>query len=651
MPLATHLPPIDNRRYDEIMTEVRTRVARYAPEWVWTDVNDSDPGMTLAQIFAWLTEQLIFRMGRVPEQNYIKFLNLLGIELRPAEPALAEITFPMLPGATAPVVIVPPLMQVAADAEDGGPPIVFETDRAIKAVRAQLDALLAFDGFEYRPLAQSDDLAQPFEPFASPAKEGNAFLLGFTDPAPFPQTELDLTVWTGGDGASRTAGACSSLSAQMHPPAQLTWECWAGTWMSLTVLKDETLALTRSGHVQVRTPAPNVMKRLEILPAAGLRYWIRARIARAGYERPPRLLAIRTNTVSATQAQTVRDEVLGGSDGTAHQSFQLANIPVLDGSLEVDVYESATPERWTRVDDLFASGPESPHYELIRTTGEIRFGDGIEGRIPAGNVDMPTTNIVARTYRYGGGPRGNVAPGRVRNLMGSVAGVDATRVANLRAAHSGRAEESLEEAKKRARQNVKSRSRAVTPEDFEFLATQSANVKRAKALPLVHPEFPGVRVPGVVSVIVVPDGDTPNPSPSEGTLRNVCAALNGVRLLTTEVFVVRPKYRLVRISGQVIAEPQADLGEVTSAIDTSLTDYFHPLRGGDRGDGWPFGGNIFFSRVYQRVLTVKDVARIERIVITLDGETARDCTDVPLCDSELLYSTGHDVQVSYAEGE
>ena len=97
MPLDDYLPQIDDRRYDDIIAEVRTRIARYTPEWtpVWTDVNDSDPGITLAQVFAWLTEMLIYRMGKVPELNYLKFLQLLGIELRTAEPARTEITFPV----------------------------------------------------------------------------------------------------------------------------------------------------------------------------------------------------------------------------------------------------------------------------------------------------------------------------------------------------------------------------------------------------------------------------------------------------------------------------------------------------------------------------------------------------------------------------
>ena len=60
MPLENAIPRIDDRNYDSLIAEVRTRIARYTPEWtpVWTDVNDNDPGMTLAQVFAWMAEML-----------------------------------------------------------------------------------------------------------------------------------------------------------------------------------------------------------------------------------------------------------------------------------------------------------------------------------------------------------------------------------------------------------------------------------------------------------------------------------------------------------------------------------------------------------------------------------------------------------------
>jgi hypothetical protein len=187
----------------------------------------------------------------------------------------------------------------------------------------------------------------------------------------------------------------------------------------------------------------------------------------------------------------------------------------------------------------------------------------------------------------------------------------------------------------------------VTAEDFETLAVE-AGVQRAKTLPFHHPRFPGVPIPGVLTVIVVPDSDAPNPLPSEGTLRTVCAYLDPRRLLTAEVYVVKPTYRHVEIRGEVIATNDADLGEVKVGVEEALLDYFHPLRGGESGEGWPFGGTIYYAQVYQRVFAVPGVERIESLVIVLDGEEYPECRNVPIAEGELAYSTAHDVAVNYA---
>src|SRR3954464_8685762 len=121
MPLADFNPLIDDRRFDDIIDEVRARIARYTPEWqpVWNDVNDSDPGITLAQVFAWLSEMLLYRMDRVPELNYLKFLELIGIELASAQPAQAEVGFALAAGTSAASVTLPARSQVGARADDG----------------------------------------------------------------------------------------------------------------------------------------------------------------------------------------------------------------------------------------------------------------------------------------------------------------------------------------------------------------------------------------------------------------------------------------------------------------------------------------------------------------------------------------------------
>ena len=124
MPLNQAIPTIDDRDFDSLVAEVRTRIARYTPEWapVWTDVNDNDPGITMVQVFAWLTEILTYRMSKVPELNYIKFLQLLGIELSAAEPANAEVTFPIKSSFAEPSIIVPAATQITAQAPGGAAP-------------------------------------------------------------------------------------------------------------------------------------------------------------------------------------------------------------------------------------------------------------------------------------------------------------------------------------------------------------------------------------------------------------------------------------------------------------------------------------------------------------------------------------------------
>src|SRR5713101_4350635 len=80
MPITS--PQLDDLTYDGTVEQLLRRIPVYAPEW--TDWNDSDPGVTLIQLFAYLAEQVGYRLNQVPEKNYIELLKLLGVRLRPA---------------------------------------------------------------------------------------------------------------------------------------------------------------------------------------------------------------------------------------------------------------------------------------------------------------------------------------------------------------------------------------------------------------------------------------------------------------------------------------------------------------------------------------------------------------------------------------
>jgi predicted phage baseplate assembly protein len=656
MPLRDHLPQIDDRRYDDIVTEIRTRVARYAPEWrpgesAWTDVNENDPGITLAQVFAWQADMLLYRLNKVPELSYIKFLELIGIELTPAQPAWAEVFFPVAATHAAPIVRVPARAQLTADPQDGGPPVVFETVRGIVAFRAALKSVMVFDGSQYASRTTENGAAdRGFEPFGPRPDQDAALLLGFDDSAALPPEILDLAFVVMPGDTVRQYVPCGG-NPLSFAPASIAWEYQTPTgWSRLNVLKDDTLALTRSGHVSLRLPAAGIGAKTKLQPADPLPfYWLRARLVTSQYERAPRILAVRTNTGAVEAAETLSDEVLGGSDGSRNQVFQMAGKPVVNGSLLLDIEESDRGfERWTEVADFFGSGPADPHYVLNRSTGEVFTGDGVHGAIPVAYVNNPNGNVIARQYRVGGGKRGNVPAGAIATMAYRVDGIDENGIGNLQPAFAGSEEETLDEARKRAPRSIRSRDRAVTAADFETLAQAAGNVRRAKALPLFHPDFPADKIPGVVSVVVVPDADVPMPMPSEGTLRSVCAYLDERRLLTTELYVVKPGYQQIAVHGDVVVANDADLAEVADAIDAQLVRYFHPLQGGEDGQGWPFGGKLYYSRIYQRVFGVPGVASITRLVLVLDGIEQAECTDVPIAAHGLLYSGQHQVTVHYS---
>src|ERR1700682_1997330 len=89
MPLEA--PQLDNLAFSDIVAQAKLLIPRYAPEW--TNFNESDPGITLVELFAWMAEMTMYRLNQVPDLNYIKFLQLIGIELAPAQPARADVTF------------------------------------------------------------------------------------------------------------------------------------------------------------------------------------------------------------------------------------------------------------------------------------------------------------------------------------------------------------------------------------------------------------------------------------------------------------------------------------------------------------------------------------------------------------------------------
>ncbi len=81
------MPNLDDRSFEQLMAEARQQIAHSCPDW--TDLSPGDPGIVLLELFAHLTEMMIYRLNRLPQNAYIAFLRLLGVTLYP--PAAAAV--------------------------------------------------------------------------------------------------------------------------------------------------------------------------------------------------------------------------------------------------------------------------------------------------------------------------------------------------------------------------------------------------------------------------------------------------------------------------------------------------------------------------------------------------------------------------------
>jgi predicted phage baseplate assembly protein len=638
MPLEA--PKLDTRTFEELVRLARLRIPRYTQEW--TNFNESDPGMTLVQLFAWLTEMMLYQMNRVPDRNYIKFLKLLNLELRPAQPAKAHLTFTAQAGTA--VEPVRQRTQVEAQPPEGGNPLVFETETGLDLIRVPLTDVQVYDGAAFTVVTQANqEPGTPFRPLGWTPQIGSAFYLGFqqTEPPavgrPFPQ-QMRFRVFLPTETQAGVAQSCREVQQAPTPPVTLVWEykptANAQRWRRLNVYEDSSTAFTREGYILLEGPEEIALTK-EGKVQQEERFWLRCRLAAGSYPagRPPVIDFIRPNTVPADNLVTVREEVIDISEGHPDQVFELRFRPVLPSSLTLEVeVPDEEPERWEAVPDFLASGDEDPHYILDATTGQIRFGDGRRGRIPVAGAE-----IIAREYRYGSGTAGNVDTGLINSPRTALVGVET--VTNERPAIGGQDEQDVEELKEQAPRILRSQNRGVTVEDFIALAEQAGGVAKATAIALAHPHHPGVEVPGAITVVIVPDTDETPPQPSSDLMRQVCQYLDRFRLLTTEVYVKGPEYQPITVEARVAAQPYAAFDAVALDVEKALNGALDPR-------SWTFGQELYPTNLYSVILGVENVAAVHSLTLIVNGRPHDDLKQVVVVPADgLVYGIDHRIIV------
>lgn len=648
MPLPT--PALDDRTFQDIVDEAKRLIPRYCPEW--TNHNVSDPGVALIELFAWMSEMVLYRVNQVPDRLYVHFLNLVGIEPFPPSVSRTDLTFWLSAVLDQPVQ-VPANTQVtttvgAVDTEA----VVFSTVEDLLIAPPQLVAAKASSATTeqvddvWEDLRYGSDGARCFP--SDPLTPGDAFYLGFRDSLAGMVLRLQVEARAEGIGVD-----------PRNPP--LVWEVWNGEgWLPTRIHEDTTGGLNRPGEVVLMVPVEHV----PLTVANESAYWLRARLLapRSGqptYRNSPRVRGVEVaalgGTVTAEHAEAIAAESLGRSNGAPGQTFQVSRHPVLPRRADetVRVVDGDRVEEWQEVADFSASGADDRHFVWDSGTGVLHFGPRI--RYPDGSVRqhgaIPRDGAFVEVtgYRHGGGSRGNVGARTLTMLRTAVPFVNG--VINLAPASGGVDAETVAEAKVRGPLTLRTGQRAVTARDFERLTLESSiEVARARCRP-------AGRGNGAVQLLVVPHVRS-DPAGhqlddfaiSPQLMTTITDTLDEHRLVGTAVEVSTPYYQGVSVVALVHGAPGRPAALVRQRAMDALARFLNPLVGGSDGTGWPFDADINLAVVTQLLEGVDGVERVEEVLLfEYDLRTGRRLgggKDVIRLDKQSLFlSAGHQVVV------
>ncbi|EFC85031.1 putative baseplate assembly protein [Parafrankia sp. EUN1f] len=632
-------PNLDDRTFQQLVDDAKRFIADRCP--TWTNHNVSDPGITLVETFAWMTDLMLYRLNRVPERNYLRFLDLVGVRLFPPVAARAEVSFRLSAPQDA-TVRIPKGTVVSTRRTATEPAIEFTTMADLDVVPARSVRVgSVIDGQTLRDHTDELGLGAGFTCFDRHPKPGDALYIGFDRPAPSLIVLLRFTCTVSGHGIDPD-----------NPP--LRWEAWDGErWRRCPQEQDTTNGLNTSGVIELHLPRGHAVRDIGGRSAA----WVRCRVVERrgvrGYRDSPKIVSVTGvavgGDVDAVHGAQVPGEILGLAEGVAGQAFTLSQAPVPTTSEPIVVEVGAArlapgdaPEAlpepapelewtvWEAVESFAASGPADRHVTVDPTSGEIRFGPLVrldDGTVRTfGAVPAKGATVRVRPYQTGGGRDGNVVARSLNTLRTSIPYVAA--VYNREPATGGQDGETVEEARVRGPLTLRHRDRAVTTEDYEILARQAApEIARARCVVDESGENAGVvrvlLVPRVADVAADGQLDPTGLLVSDRTGEAVRRYLDARRVIGVRLVVEPPIYLGFTVGARVRATATAAPERVRDEALRLLHRRMHPVTGGPDGTGWPFGRAVTIGDIHGVLQAVPGVAYLEEVRLYRANPIAR----------------------------
>lgn len=629
---------------EQLADELIRQIPAHTPEW--RNPAPGDPGRVLIDLFAWMGDKLLYRINLLPERQRLLFLRLLDMPMRAATPAtgllqlrhsgpkdLATAEVParsLVPGPAefetvdsahvlpiAGAIYVKRLPSTTeAETVDGiqqSLRAVYDLESSAPYVTTPLFAngVAAPDGFDIAQdtLDQSAWIAllAPEPPADKAAFREKVF--SRTGPQPIllnigfsPQTLAPLET--------------QSIDAPKPRAENWIWQVPApgvrpdGTpeYTALApAISDTTRGFTSPGVIRLVLPdagdigLPENDPDIDVLAGVGNRppriddQEVAARLV--GWVRmAPRSRAetlnfswLGINAVEIEQRRSLRNVVLGSATSGSDQTMQLPTQQVDPDSFVLDVQRTdGVYERWEMTDYLGGHGRHDKVYQLDAEAGQVRFGNGVTGKVPPRGAKVRATKL-----RHGGGQIGNLPAQSVETI--SHPRLSAAQPIPTR---GGEDAETLAQAESRLPGYLRHNDRAVTEQDYRDLAplTPGVDIARVEVMPRFKPYHRLSNVAGAVSVMVIPRPKhlkAATPRPDRAMLQAVQDHLDPRRLIGTELHVIGPEYKPLSVSTAIKVQDGFEPAKVMAELENALRLFLAPVEpGGREGTGWALGKTV-----------------------------------------------------------
>lgn len=386
------LPNLDDRLFNQIVEEARKTIPKLTEDW--TDENTHDPGITLIELFSWLTETQQYYINRITKKNELKYLKLLGIYPQLASSAKIEVSF----SEVVKEMILPLGTKLLAQGQS------FETIDESLLVPAQIEKIIVFSNGESVDMTvANENEGATYNAFGANVEKGNRFYLAFDRELPI-QKEFSIKCSLFEDYPVPLQNTEQGGVLEIFPSSKVSWlyygekEDRTGEWLPLDILQDDTAHLSFSGHIKINIPQP--MKPSVIHPAnEKKRYWICCQLNEEGYETPPKIQNISLNTTMAKQRNTLSQAQTFSSNGKKDQEFVVKNYLDIYGIQLIQVREDKRGWMdWEERDHLSGAFPHDRVYQIVNDKEKkqvsVKFGNGNKGRVPISG----TNNIRIISY-------------------------------------------------------------------------------------------------------------------------------------------------------------------------------------------------------------------------------------------------------------